>query len=100
MGQKSQEEPSQGAVRRSQKDRGEDQDGVKGVEDKGIGGEEVGDLKSKANGRTMCMDRSSEGVVLKSVQVSQPGAEPKELADSDPRIACDSTRKSGGVAVL
>lgn len=44
---------------------------MKGVEDKVIGGEEVRDLKSKANGKTMCMDRSSKGVVLRSVQVSQ-----------------------------
>lgn len=73
---------------------------MKAVEDKVTGGQGVRDLKNKVNGRTMCMDRSSKRVVLKSVQVSQPGVKLKELEDSDPRNACDSNRKTGGVTVL
>lgn len=73
---------------------------MKGVEDKATGGQEIRDLKNKVNGRTMCVDRSSKGALSKSVQVSQPGVKLKELEDSDPRNACDSNRKTGGVTIL
>lgn len=65
------------------------------MEDKVIGGEEVRDLKSESNGRTMCMDESAKKVMLKSVKVSQ-----EKLGGSDPRIAGDSNRKDDSVPVL
>lgn len=60
-----------GRQRRKPRWRNRKANRLKGVEDKLIGGEEVRDLKSEANGRTMYMDRSSRGVGLESVQVSQ-----------------------------
>ena len=60
-----------GRQRRKPRWRNRKANGLKGVEDKLIGGEEVRDLESEANGRAMYMDVSSRGVGLESVQVSQ-----------------------------
>lgn len=71
-------------MKRSQKDRGEDEDGTtgslkeqKGWKTKITGGEDTEHLKSKANGRTTFKDRNRKGVVLKNVRVSQELSSPR-----------------------